>query len=52
MTQFIFELIEKMILAFEWDLREIDGVIYFIQYKFEQFHHIYKENNRKYNKIN
>ena len=25
MAQFIFEFTEKMILAFEWDLRDIDG---------------------------
>ena len=33
MAQFIFEFTEKMILAFEWDLRDIDGATHFIQYK-------------------
>ena len=32
MAQFIFEPIEKK-LAFEWDLRDIDGATHFIQYK-------------------
>ena len=41
MAQFIFEFTEKMILAFEWDLRDIDGATHFIQYKFVQFHRIY-----------
>ena len=40
MAQFIFEFTEKMILAFEWDLRDIDGATDFIQYKFVQFHRI------------
>ena len=40
MAQFIFEFTEKMILAFEWDLRDIDGATHFIQYKFVQFHRI------------
>ena len=29
MAQFIFEPLEKKILAFEWDLRDIDGAIHF-----------------------
>ena len=29
MAQFIFEFTEKMILAFEWDLRDIDGATHF-----------------------
>ena len=43
MAQLIFELTEEMILAFEWDLRDIDGATHFIQYKFVQFHRIYKQ---------
>ena len=29
MAQFIFEPLEKKILAFEWDLRDIDGATHF-----------------------
>ena len=29
--------------ALEWDLRDIDGATHFIQYKFVQFHRIYKQ---------
>ena len=38
MAQFIFEFTEKMILAFEWDLRNIDGATHFqgIAMKFEK----------------
>ena len=43
MAQFIFEPTEKMILAFERDLRDIDGATHFIQYIFVQFHRIYKQ---------
>ena len=43
MAQFIFEPIGKKILAFEWDLRDIDGTTHFIQYKFVQFHPIHKQ---------
>ena len=43
MAQLIFELTEKMILAFEWDLRDVDGATLFIQHKFVQFHRTYKQ---------
>ena len=42
MAQFIFEPIKKN-MVLEWDSRDIDGATHFIQYKFVQFHNIYKQ---------
>ena len=51
MAQFIFEPTEKMILAFEWDLRDIDGATHFIQYKFVQFTVYTSKNDRTCSKL-
>ena len=48
MAQFIFEPTEKMILAFERDLRDIDGATHFIQYKFVQFHRFHRIYKQKW----